>query len=322
MKTYVLRRIIISIPLLLAISFMTFGILQLAPGDYVDTLALNPQISKETLEQYRHQYHLDENWIVQYVYWLKGVVTLDFGRSFDNDRPVLSIIKERAFNTILLSILSIIFTWLFAIPLGIYCAVKQYKLGDKIFSVLSYIGFSSPSFLIALLLLWLFGSYWDILPIGGVHSDNYEELSWFLRIWDLGKHAFIPVIAISVGTMAAFQRIMRGNMLEVLRSQYLMTARAKGLPENRVIYGHALRNAVNPMITIFGYQLSGLLSSAALTEIVCSWPGLGLLMLNAVRSQDVYLVMANVFMSGVLLVFGNLTADILLAAVDPRIQVS
>ena len=151
-------------------------------------------------------------------------------------------------------------------------------------------------------------------------SNNFKTFGLFEKIFDVAKHLVIPVLVISTASMAFLQRIMRGNMLEILRSQYLMTARAKGLPENKVIYRHALRNAINPMITIFGYQLSNLLSGAALTEIICSWPGLGSLMLEAVRNQDIYLVMANMLIAGVLLILGNLIADILLAMVDPRIR--
>ncbi|MBI2026767.1 MAG: ABC transporter permease [Deltaproteobacteria bacterium] len=320
MWTYALRRLIISVPLLIAISFMTFGVLQLAPGNYFDQLKLNPQISKDVIERYEKQYHLDQPWVVQYVHWLKGIVTLDWGHSFDNDEPVLKVIQSRVWNTLLLSLCSIFFTWLFAIPIGIYCAVKQYKWGDKIFSVLSYIGLSTPNFFFALLLLYILGSYLDILPIGGMYSGNFRSLGLLGKIFDVVKHLIIPVFVISTASMAFLQRVMRGNMLEVLRSQYLMTARAKGLPENRVIYRHALRNAINPMITIFGYQLSGILSGAALTEIICSWPGIGSLMLEAVRSKDIYLVMANMLIAGVLLVLGNLIADILLATIDPRIR--
>ncbi|MBI2609233.1 MAG: ABC transporter permease [Deltaproteobacteria bacterium] len=321
MKTYVLRRILISIPLLLAISFITFGILQLAPGDYFVKLALNPQISEKTLNQYRVMYHLDQPWLIQYFYWLKGVATLNFGFSFDNDLPVLEIIKSRLWNTFILSLISIFFTWVVAIPVGIYCAVYQYKWGDKIFSVLAYMGLSIPNFFFALLLLYFFGSYFDLLPIGGMYSNNYDDLSFLGKILDVGKHMIIPVIVIATSSMAGLQRIMRGNMLEVLRSQYLVTARAKGLSEKRVIYVHALRNAINPMITLFGFQLPALLSGAALTEIIVSWPGLGSLMLEAVRSQDIYLVMANIVISGALLIVGNLIADILLVVADPRIQV-
>jgi len=319
-KTYVLRRILISIPLLIAISFITFSALQLAPGTILDTIRFNPQVSEETVEKLERQYKLDKHWLVQYLYWLKGIAKLDLGYSIRNERPVSQIILSRALNTLLLSVVSMFFIWLIAIPSGIYTAVHQYSFGDKVFSVVSYIGLSLPGFFFALLLLF-FADMWGIFPKGQLFSGEYASIGFFGKFWHITKHLLVPVIVISTGSMAVLQRIMRGNMLEVLRTQYLVTARAKGLPEKRVIYGHALRNAVNPMITIFGYQLSGLLSGAALIEMICSYPGLGYTMLDAVRAQDTHLVMGAMLISGVLLVAGNLVADILLVIVDPRIRV-
>ncbi len=319
MTTYIIRRIIISIPLLLAISFVAFMVFNLAPGNYFDTLKMNPQISEETIKQYEAQYHLDKPPIVQYLYWLKNIIRLDFGFSFVKKQPVTKVIKSRLINTLILSLAAMLFTWLVAVPIGIYCAVHQYSWGDKIFSSLSFLGMSIPNFFLALLLLFLV-SIVGILPLGGMMSSNYEQLSTFGKIWDILKHLVLPTVVIGTGAMAGLQRLMRGNMLEVLRAHYITTARAKGLPESRVIYRHALKNAINPMITIFGYQLSGLLSGAALTEIICSWPGLGSVMLEAVRSQDLFLVMGSMLMGGILLIFGNLIADVLLAWVDPRIQ--
>src|SRR3989338_7318144 len=211
------------------------------------------------------------------------------------------------------------FIWLVAIPSGIYTAVHQYSFGDKVFSVFSYVGLALPGFFFALLLLFL-ADMWGVFPKGQLFSGEYGGLGLFGKLWHVGKHLLVPVIVISTGSMAVLQRIMRGNMLEVLRTQYLVTARAKGLPEKRVIYKHALRNAINPMITIFGYQLSGLLSGVALTEAILSWPGLGRLMLDAVLKQDVYLVMATLVISSWLLIVSNLIADILLAFTDPRVR--
>ena len=320
MKTYVLRRILISIPLLIAISFITFSALQLAPGTILDTIRFNPQVSEETVKNLEKQYGLDKHWTVQYFYWLKGIATLDLGYSIRNERPVSQIILSRALNTLLLSVVSMFFIWLVAIPSGIYTAVHQYSFGDKVFSVFSYVGLALPGFFFALLLLFL-ADMWGVFPKGQLFSGEYGGLGLFGKLWHVGKHLLVPVIVISTGSMAVLQRIMRGNMLVVLRTQYLVTARAKGLPEKRVIYGHALRNAINPMITIFGFQLSGLLSGAALIEMICSYPGLGFTMLDAVRAQDTHLVMGAMLISGVLLVVGNLIADILLVVVDPRIRV-
>lgn len=319
MINYIIRRFFISIPLLLAISFMAFMLIHLAPGNYFDQLKMNPQISEETIKRYESQYHLDRHPLIQYGYWLRNLCRLDLGYSFVFQSPVLAVIRGRLFNTLILSLAAMFFAWAVAIPIGIYSAVHQYKWGDKLFSTFSFLGMSIPNFFLALLLLYL-ASITNLLPLGGMRSANYEELSGLAQIWDVAIHLLIPTVVIGTGAMAGLQRLMRGNMLEVLRAQYITTARAKGLPERKVIYRHALRNAINPMVTIFGYQLSGLLSGAALTEIICGWPGLGSVMLAAVRSQDLFLVMGSMLMGGILLIAGNLIADILLAWVDPRIQ--
>jgi len=319
MTIYIIRRLLVAIPLVLAISFVAFMFIHLAPGNYFDTLRMNPQISEETIEKYESQYHLDKPAFVQYGFWLKNLLRLDLGYSFVLRSPVANVIKKRLFNTFILSLSAMLFTWCIAIPLGIFCAVHRNTLSDRFFSALSFIGLSIPNFFLALLLLYL-ASLSGILPLGGMRSANYEELSFGMRLWDLAKHLFIPTVVIGTSALAGLQRIMRGNMLEVLRAQYITTARAKGLSEGRVIYIHALRNAVNPMITIFGYSLSGLLSGAALTEIIIGWPGLGSVMLQAVRSQDLSLVMGSMLMGAVMLIAGNLIADILLAWSDPRIQ--
>jgi peptide/nickel transport system permease protein len=179
---------------------------------------------------------------------------------------------------------------------------------------------SLPGFFLALLMLYYFGSELGLLPIGGLKSPDYDQLSGLRRAVDMGMHLIIPTTVLAIGGLASLQRIMRGNMLEVLRMQYVTTARAKGLPENRVIYRHALRNAINPMVTIFGFEFSSLLSGAALLEIVCGYPGLGQVMLEAVRSQDIFLVMGSMLIGGVMLVAGNLIADVLLAIVDPQVS--
>ncbi len=319
MTTYIIRRLIVFIPLLLAMTFVAFMVIQLAPGNYFDTLRMNPQISLETIKEYESRYHLDKPALVQYGYWLRNLLRLDLGYSFAMSSPVADVMKKRLWNTFILSLSAMLFTWIIAIPLGIFCAVHQNKIGDRFFSALSFVGISIPNFFLALVLLYL-TSLTGLLPLGGMRSANYEQLSHLARFLDLLKHLIIPTVVIGTSALAGLQRLMRGNMLEVLRAQYITSARAKGLPEHRVIYVHALRNAINPMITIFGYSLSGLLSGAALTEIITGWPGLGSVMLQAVRSQDLFLVMGSMLMGAVLLIAGNLVADILLAWSDPRIQ--
>jgi len=319
MITYIFKRILIAIPLLLAISLLTFILMQMTPGNFFDTLKLNPQISTETIERYEHLYHLDKPLLHQYLAWVTNILKLEFGHSFFYNVPVSRIIAGRLFNTVILAIASLILTWSIAIPLGIVAAIHRNRFIDKFISLFSFAGLSMPSFFLAMLLLYC-ASQWGILPLGGMYSANHDDLSFIGKFVDLLKHLAIPTIVISLGSIASLQRIMRGNFLEVLRQQYILTARAKGLPENRVIYIHALRNAINPLITLFGYELSSLLGGAALIEIICSWPGLGSLMLTAVRSKDVYLVMSSMMMGGVLLLIGNLISDILLAWSDPRIR--
>lgn len=300
-------------------SFFGFVAINLAPGNYFDTLKQNPQVSEETIKLYEQKYHLDENVFIQYFHWLLNVAKFDFGYSFAYKIPVIEVLKSRMFNTFILAFSVLLFSWLIALPIGIYCAVFRYKLGDRIFSFLSFIGLSIPNFFFALILLYL-ASLTGILPTGGMRSLNFPQFTLLGKFWDVFRHLIIPTIVIGTSSIAGLQRLMRGNMLEVLGSQYITAARAKGLPESRVIYIHAVRNAINPMITIFGGSLSGLLSGAALTEIICSWPGMGSLMLEAVMTQDLFLFAGNLLMTGFLLIIGYLIADILLVWVDPRIQ--
>ena len=325
MRDELLRRALVSIPQLLLMSFITFLFIDLAPGDILAKYRFDPRINAETVKEIEAKYHFDKPILVQYGHWLKRLVHLDLGYSFSREANVTEVIAERLFNTFILSFFSIIFTWLIAIPLGIYAAVKQYSWGDRIMSAISYFGMSLPSFFLALLLMFLVYAGRDLpfissIPIGGMISPGYENMSFFGKFLDRAAHMILPVIILTIGALAGLQRISRGNMLEELRKQYIVTARAKGLSEHRVIYRHALRNAINPLITLFGFEFSSLLSGAALLEIIVNWPGLGSLMLAAVRAQDTFLVMGSMLMGGVMLIVGNLIADILLVIVDPRVR--
>jgi len=319
MLTYIIKRIIVAIPMLLGIALLTFILMRVTPGNYLDTIRLDPQISDETIAHYERLYQLDKPLIQQYFHWIKNLLKLEFGFSFHYNVPVARIIAGRLFNTFILSLASFLLSWCVAIPLGIWAALNRNNLIDRLIQLFSYVCLSLPSFFLAMIFLF-WASQTGILPLGGMYSPNFEELSFFGKIFDVLKHLAIPAVALSIGSIASLQRIMRGNMLEILGQKYILTARAKGLPENRVIYHHALRNAINPLITLLGYEFSGLLSGAALIEIICSWPGLGSLMLTAVRSKDIYLVMASMLMGGILFIIGNLLADIALAKVDPRIR--
>lgn len=318
---YIFIRILQMFPTLLGISIISFIIIQIAPLDFTAQYRLNPQFSEETLKELIRSYGLDRPVIEQYFRWLWNAVHLDFGESTKYiGMKVFPLISMRVMVTLRLSILAMVFTWLISVPLGIYCAMRQYSFSDKVFSVMAFVGMSLPTFFVAFLLLMLASSVtW--LPPGGLRSANYEQFSYWGRILDYLWHMAIPAAVMILSSVAGLMRIMRGNVLEVKRAQYITTARAKGLSGRKVIFKHILRNAINPMITIFGYQLSALLSGVGLTEAVLAYPGLGKLMLDAVLSQDMYLVMGGLMMSSVLLLVGNLIADIVLAVVDPRIKV-
>ena len=319
MLRYIVRRILHMIPLLIGISLISFFIIQLAPGDFLTQQALNPQVSAERIAQERARFGLDKPIYLQYLFWLKSILRLDFGYSFAYRLPVFTLIKSRLYNTFILSLSAMIFTWVLSIPLGIVSAVKQYSWLDKLISVFAFLGLAIPNFFFALLLLYMaMKSGW--FPVGGMYSINYESLSLGAKIWDRIYHVTLPTIVLGTAGMAGLVRQMRGNLLDYLKADFIITARAKGLSERVVILKHAVRNAVNPLITLFGFALPGLLSGAALTEIIMSWPGLGRLMLEAVLKMDLYLVMGSLMMGAVLLILGNLVADLILAWVDPRIR--
>jgi peptide/nickel transport system permease protein len=319
MFKFVIKRLIISVFLLLAMSFLTFMLMRLTPGNYLDTLRLDPQISPDTLAHYQRLYQLDKPPAVQYLYWLKGLLHGEMGFSYYYNIPVVRIIGARLGNTFILSLAAFLLTWLVAIPLGVWAAVRRNRMADRVIQFLSYVFLSLPGFFLAMVMLFA-ASRWGGLPLGGMQSPDFDGMSPPAQFLDILRHLVIPATALSLGSVAALQKIMRGNMLEVLGRQYIFAARARGLPEDRVIYRHALRNAINPLITLLGYEFAALLSGAALMEIVVSWPGLGSLMLTAVRAKDIYLVMASMMMGGILFVTGNLLADIALAKADPRIR--
>lgn len=332
---YVVKRLLQALLTLLLASALSFAIIQLAPGDYLDTLRQNPKISPERIEQLRQQFGLDKSPLEQYWRWLWQIIQpqiiqvgpiplvvpkLNFGTSFTYQRSVASLLWERVGNTLLLSMTSLIATWAIAIPLGIVSAVQQNRWGDRVLQVISYVGQGFPSFITALLLLIVAQNTSPLFPVGDMTSINHADLSPVGKALDVGWHLFLPTIALSITSFAGLQRIMRGELLDVLRQDYIQTARAKGLPENRVIYVHALRNAINPLITLLGFEFASLLSGAFIAEYFFNWPGLGRLIYQAVIAQDLYLVMASLMMGAIMLIVGNLLADLLLKAVDPRIR--
>jgi peptide/nickel transport system permease protein len=320
--SYIIKRLAQAVLTFFLASALSFTIIQLAPGNFLSQLELDPQVSQETLERYAAQFGLDRHPIEQYFKWLQNVFRLDFGQSFIYSRPVASLIAERIPATLLLSVSSIVITWAIAIPLGIVGAVHQNRFIDRILRVISYLGQGVPTLITGLLLLFLAQLTTPLLPVGGMVSVDSADLTPFGKFIDVLWHMILPTLALSLTGYAGLQRITRGELLDVLRQDYIQTARAKGLPENRVIYVHALRNAVNPLITLLGFEFSNLLSGSFIIENFFNWPGLGRLSLQAVQAQDLYLVMASLMMGAVLLIVGNLLADLLLKFVDPRIKFS
>ncbi len=318
---YIVKRLLQGLLTLLLASMLSFAIIQLAPGDYLDALRQNPTISIETIEQLKIRFGLDKPALVQYWLWLRQVVTrFDFGESFVYSRSVSSLILERIPATLLLAFASIILTWTIALPLGIISAVKQNTNTDRALRVFSYFGQGFPSFITALIFLIIAQYLSPIFPVGGMTSIDHEQLSFVGKIFDIGWHMILPTIALSITSFAGLQRLTRGQLLDVLKQDYIQTARAKGLPENKVIYVHALRNAINPLVTLIGFEFASLLSGSFIAEYFFNWPGLGRLILQAVQAQDLYLVMASLMMGATMLIIGNLFADILLTFIDPRIQ--
>ncbi len=316
---YILKRILQTIPLLIIVSLISFFIIRLSPVDPLAELRLNPSVSQETLDRETQRLGLDKPIIIQYGKWAKSFVKGDLGIT-SNGEKVSTKLKERIPNTLLLTTIVIFLTWLVGVPLGVLAALKWKTPTDRILTVLTSIGMAIPSFFFAVLLL-IFAVKTGWFPVGGLTSANFADLGFFAQIADITHHLFLPVIVLFTISLAGLQRQMRANMLDVLDSEYVKFARAKGLSESQVVYKHALRNAINPLITLLGFEFAGLLSGAALTEYVFQYPGLGRLILEAVLKSDINLVMASLMMGAIMLVLGNLIADILLIITDPRIRV-
>jgi peptide/nickel transport system permease protein len=320
---YIVKRLFQAIVTLFLASALCFLIAEIAPGDYLDTLKQDPQITPERIAALSEQFGLDKPAVVQYFRWLWRILTrFDFGQSFVYFRSVSSLLVERVPATLLLAIASIILTWAIAIPLGILSAVKQNSRVDRVLRVLSYLGQGFPSFITALIFLIVAQFLSPVFPVGGMTSINHDQLSLIGKMLDIAWHMILPTIALSITSFAGLQRLMRGQLLDVLRQEYIQTARAKGLPENKVIYVHALRNAINPLVTLLGFEFASLLGGSFIAEFFFNWPGLGRLTLQAVQAQDKYLVMASLMMGAAMLIIGNLLADLLLKAVDPKIKLA
>lgn len=322
MLNYLARRFLMMIPLLIGITLISFVVIHLAPGEPTDMQTqLNPEVSTELRNRLRDQYGLDKPLVIQYGEWLGRFVRLDFGNSFSQDRrPVLDKIVERLPITISINLLSIVAILATAIPIGIYSATHRGSLFDRLTTILVFIGFAAPSFWLALLLMDFFGVRLGLLPIAGLKSLDYDSLSSVGKIMDLGRHLLLPVFISTFGGLAGFSRYMRSNMLEVIRQDYILTARAKGLSEQTVIYRHALRNALLPVITILGLSVPGLIGGSVIFETIFAIPGMGKLFYDGVMMRDYPLIMGILVMGAILTLIGNLLADLCYAFADPRIR--
>lgn len=316
MFRFILRRLIITIPLVLGITLISFLLLELAPGDYFTQLSQDPTISRDTLARLRAEFALDQPALIQYFYWLKNLCMGNFGTSIAYRIPVVDLLLPRLWNTLVLSVSALLLAWVLAIPFGVIAARNAGGPLDKILGVVSFFGMAIPEFLLAFLAIYL-AARTQAFPVGGVGGLDLEGWAGFQ---DYLYHLMPPTIVLAVGSVASLQRLMRSNVLEELGKDYVRTARAKGMTSRAVLWRHAVPNALNPMITIFGMELSAVASGAALVENVMAWPGLGKLLLEATLSQDIYVVMASLFFGSLLLVAGNLFSDIALGILDPRIR--
>ncbi len=323
MLLYLARRILFMIPIFLGITLISFFVIHLAPGSPTDIYTqFNPKVSPEFQQRLRQLYNLDKPLYVQYWLWLKRLARLDFGHSFAPDaRPVWEKIRERLPITIEINLLSMFLIFIVALPLGIAAAVRHNSLFDKFTTVIVFIGYATPGFWLALLLMLFFGVKLGWLPISGLKSLNYQTLSFWGKIWDQAKHLILPVFVSAFGGIAGLSRFVRASMLEVIRQDYILTARAKGLPERVVIYKHALKNALLPVITILGLSVPGLIGGSVIFESIFAIPGMGQLFYASVMARDYPTIMGCLVIGAVLTLLGNLIADISYALVDPRIRV-
>jgi len=322
MKRYLLKQILARIPLLIGITIISFMVIHLAPGKPTDLQTdLNPKVSYEARQRLEKLYGLDQPLYLQYWRWISRLVRLDFGISFQDDRPVLQKILERIPITLFINVLSMILIFSVALPIGVMSAIKRGTLFDKTVTVLVFIGFAAPGFWVALLLMEFFGVTLGWLPVSGIRSFGSEYLPWMLRIWDLAKHLILPVFVLASGSLAGLSRYMRGSMLNVIRQDYIRTARAKGLSEQVVIYKHAFRNALLPVVTLLGLSVPGLIGGSVIIETIFGIPGMGRLFFDGVMARDYPVVMGILVIGACLTLLGNLVADLAYGWVDPRIRV-
>ncbi len=322
MLSYLIRRLLALIPVLLWITLISFAIMHLAPGKPTDAaMQFNPKVSLEARQRMERLYGLDQPLPIQYVRWLGRIVRLDFGRSFLDERPVTQKILERLPITLTINFWSLALVLGLAVPLGVMAAVHPGGSFDRLTTIFVFVGYSMPSFWLALICMATFGVRLHWLPISGIHSLDYESFGLFQRWFDTTWHLLLPIGIAAFGSLASLSRYMRSSMVEVLRQDYIRTARAKGLSERRILFHHGLRNGLLPLITLLGLALPDLIGGSVIAETIFAIPGMGRLFYEAVMSRDYPVVMALVTIGAVLTMLGNLLADIAYAYADPRIRI-
>jgi peptide/nickel transport system permease protein len=325
MLTYIARRIVLAIFTVWAVSVLAFVIIQLPPGDYITSYiaqmaATGSIVSEQEAESLRIQYGLDQPVYVQYYKWMVMILQGNFGMSMEWRRPVAEVIGDRLWLTMMVSFAALLLTWVLALPIGIYSAVRQYSLGDYAFTFIGFIGLAIPNFLLALVLLYLGFVFFDA-HIGGLFSPEFQDAPWGMaKLWDMLKHLPIPAAILGLAGTAQQIRIMRANLLDELRKPYVVTARAKGLAEAKVVVKYPVRVALNPFASTIGYLFPYIVSGSIIVSLVLSLPTVGPLLLKALIAQDMFLAGTIVLMLGVMTVIGTLISDILLVWIDPRIR--
>jgi peptide/nickel transport system permease protein len=316
---YLIRRFIRGVVLLLGVSALCFLFTEMAPGSFFDEMRVNPQISPDTIARLRAQYGLDQPLVVRYEHWMKSLLRGDLGYSIAYNTPVAPLLWSRARNTLLLAITAMILTWLISIPLGMWAAARRGGLLDRTITVVSSLLIAVPEVVIALAFLAL-AARWRWAPVGGMVSSSFEELSGWAKVRDVISHLQLPVLILVLCESAVIVRHVRASILEVLGATYVQAARGFGISRGRLLFRHVLPVAANPAISLFGFSLAGLLSGSLLVEVICGWPGLGPLVLDATLARDIYVVIGGIMFSALFMIGGNLIADIMLMASDPRIR--
>jgi peptide/nickel transport system permease protein len=323
--TYIIRRIAWTIPFLFAVSLVAFALIQAPPGDYLTSFAATlaasgDEVDQGRLDALRERYGLDQPFLVQYWRWISGVLQGDFGISFEWQQPVSNLIWERLGLSVCLELATLFFTWAVALPVGIYSAVRKYSIGDYIATTIGFIGLALPNFLIALVLMYV-GVIYLGSDVSGLFSEHYQNEPWsWGKFLDLLAHLWIPVLILGTSHSASLIRIMRANLLDELHKPYVVTARAKGMPELRLLLRYPVRLALNPFVSTIGWAFPQLVSGAVITSVVLSLPTAGPLLLQALLAQDMYLAGAFILLLCTLTVIGMLVSDILLAIIDPRVR--